>query len=297
MVNITPSATAGKKNHAKKSTGGKAPKKAQKSTRWLAKKSTGGPAPRVPIGAPAPVSVPPVLEEAVTSASDMGSESLPLSTTSVPLHGDSAPVSSEPLRRSERMAVARQASSPGAIVEVVMSAEKDSHHSDMELDKEGGDDECGIDEHLCAGCQDGGNLLHCEGYRLVQNDSRYQCDKAIGFVCPACWEYINRSSKYNIPYTGFFKRDDASPVTSAVKMVHSARASFFSKLELVPMAIISIALEGMATEPFSMTLIEVQSYYLTTPIPCIHASLAFDLSGGKREQYDADFANLFRLLK
>ncbi|KAJ3745936.1 hypothetical protein EV360DRAFT_76475 [Lentinula raphanica] len=194
----------------------------------------------------------------------------------------------------------------------------------MELDKEGEDTECVTDEHLCAGCQDGGNLLHCEGYCLAQDDSRYQCgrlvcygppgskkcielhdealenvvkDKAIGFVCPACWEYLYRNSKYNVPYKGFFKRDDASPITSAVKMVHSARASFFSKLELVPMAIISIALEGMATEPFSMTLIEVQSYYLATPIPCIHASLAFDLSGGKREQYDTDFANLFALLK
>ncbi|KAJ3964423.1 hypothetical protein EV361DRAFT_955958 [Lentinula raphanica] len=324
MVNITPSATAGKKNHAKKSTGGKAPKKApkkaEKSTRWPAKKSTGGPAPRLAIGAPAPVSVPPVLGNAVTSTPDIRSESLPLST----LHEDSAPVSSEPQRRSERMAVARLASGPRAVVEVDMSSEKDGHCSNMELDKESEDAECAIDEHLCAGCQDGGSLLHCEGYRLAQDDSRYQCgrlvcygppgskkcielhdealenvvkDKAIGFVCPACWEYLYRKSKYNVPYMGFFKRDDASPITSAVKMVHSARASFFSKLELVPMAIISIALEGMATEPFSMTLIEVQSYYLTTPIPCIHASLAFDLSGGKREQYDTDFAKLFALLK
>ncbi|KAJ3730303.1 hypothetical protein C8R42DRAFT_637079 [Lentinula raphanica] len=326
MVNITPAPTAGKKNHAKKSTGGKAPRKPRKSNKWTARKATGGPAPRLSIGAPVPTSVPLPLEDAAMSSSDVGLASLPLSTSSEHANEPgAAPVPSpDTLRRSRRTGSAAVARLTSVTVEVDKPSENNGLHSDMELDSDGQDAEGNTDENLCAGCQDGVNLLHCEGYRLVQNDPLYHCgrlvcygppgskkcielheealknvvpDKAIGFVCPPCWEYLHRGSQYNVAYKGFFKRDDASPVTSAVKMVHSARASFFSKLQLVPMAIISIALEGMATEPFSMTLIEVQGYYLTTPVPCIHASLTFDLSQGKWEQYDADFANMFALLK
>ncbi|KAJ3729256.1 hypothetical protein C8R42DRAFT_637535 [Lentinula raphanica] len=309
MVNITPAPTAGKKNHAKKSTGGKAPRKPRKSNKWTARKATGGPAPRLSIGAPVPASVPLALENAVMSSSDVGSASLPISTSAEHVNEPgSAPVPSpDTLRRSRRTGNAAVARLTSVTVEV----DKPSENTDMELDSDGQDAEGNTDENLCAGCQDGGNLLHCEGYRLVQNDPRYHCGRLVCYGPPGskkCIELHEEALKNVVPdkaigtqfswfYQGFFKRDDASPVTSAVKMVHSARASFFSKLELVPMAIISIALEGMATEPFSMTLIEVQGYYLTTPVPCIHASLTFDLSQGKWEQYDSDFANMFALLK
>ncbi|KAJ3835719.1 hypothetical protein F5878DRAFT_663607 [Lentinula raphanica] len=317
MVNITPAPTATKKNHAKKSTGGKAPKKTHNTNpmKQTAQKSTGGPAPRLRIGAPAPAADSSVPEKAPSLSG----------TSSLPEHTPRA-ATSESLRRSERVAVAKLARSPSPRAEVVVPSNEDKHCSNMELDTDGDNVELSKDEHLCAGCQDGGTLLHCEGYRLIKDDSRYRCgrlvcygppdsrkcieiydealkhlvqDKNIGFVCPPCWQYIHKSQglKYDVPYEGFFKRDDGSVVTSVVKTVHSVRATFFSRLELVPMAIVSIALEGMATEPFSMTLIEVEGYYLTTPIPCVHASLTFNLSDGKRQQYDTDFMKMFALLK
>ncbi|KAJ3738601.1 hypothetical protein DFH05DRAFT_1531236 [Lentinula detonsa] len=306
MVNITPTITPGKKNHVRKSTGGKVPKKiTTKSFKQTAKK-TGGPAPRLPIGAPAPAPAPdptpPVLENMLDSEFNV---LFPGTSTSLP-EGSAQLSSTGSLRRSERVATAKLFSQPQVTFEAAMPSEKDSLCSDMELDTNGedGEERTNLQEHLCAGCQDGGNLLHCEGYRLVRNDPQYRCGRLVCYGPPdsrKCIELYDEALKNVVQDQkigfGFFRRDDQSTVTSAVKMIHSVRASFFSKLELVPMAMISIALEGMATEPFSMTLIEVEGYYLATPTPCIHASLTFDFSEGKRQKYDTSFANMFAMLK
>ncbi|KAJ3782307.1 hypothetical protein GGU10DRAFT_335659 [Lentinula aff. detonsa] len=286
MVNITPTIAPGKRNYVRKSTGSKVPKKATtKSLKQTAKK-TGGPAPRLPIGAPAPAPTPPVLENTLNHAFNVASPGTLISLS----EGSAQLFSTASLRRSARVATEKLVLQPQVTLEGAMPPEKDSRCSGMELDTNGEDDEerTNLQEHLCAGCQDGGNLLHCE-VCYGPPDSR----KCIELHDEALKNVV-QDQKIGF---GFFRRDDRSTVTSAVKMIHSVRASFFSKLELVPMAMISIALEGMATEPFSMTLIEVEGYYLATPTPCIHASLTFDFSEGKRQKYDTSFANMFAMLK
>ncbi|KAJ3711089.1 hypothetical protein DFJ43DRAFT_1161940 [Lentinula guzmanii] len=246
MVNITPTITPGKKNHVRKSTGGKVPKKiTTKSFKQTAKK-TGGPAPRLPIGAPAPAPAPdptpPVLENMLDSEFNV---LFPGTSTSLP-EGSAQLSSTGSLRRSERVATAKLFSQPQVTFEAAMPSEKDSLCSDMELDTNGedGEERTNLQEHLVL------------AVRMAVTSCIVK-DIALGF---------------------------SEEMTKAQSLLHAHGHDFY-------------CLRGNGYRTISMTLIEVEGYYLATPTPCIHASLTFDFSEGKRQKYDTSFANMFAMLK
>ncbi|KAJ3885257.1 hypothetical protein GG344DRAFT_82933 [Lentinula edodes] len=178
---------------------------------------------------------------------------------------------------------------------------------------------------FCAGCHDGGDLLHCDGpslYPKLPPCGRQIChgppgskkclelmaaasnevlnDPKNAFICPACWSLRSRqhfaSTGWDLPYlqNAIVMRKDLSPLPNMLHAVNSLRRSFFNPLDLPPLAIISLSLKGMAIVPYSTALLRLQGFYSATDIPLISRSLEFDL--GNTSNYEEYLAAIEQLL-
>ncbi|KAJ4466393.1 hypothetical protein C8J55DRAFT_565709 [Lentinula edodes] len=181
-------------------------------------------------------------------------------------------------------------------------------------------------QHIyCAGCKDGGKLLQCDAptlYPVLPHCGRFVCwghegsrkcievksgvtealleDEDNAFLCPACWSMISKmnlvKTNWDLAYPGIVIRETLAPIPKMIHMVNSNSRTFFNPLDILPMAVISISLEGMAIEPFDTCLVELRGFYKDTDVPFIAPCIEFDLYH-KRDQYIEAIENLVIELK
>ncbi|KAJ3897131.1 hypothetical protein F5879DRAFT_928068, partial [Lentinula edodes] len=163
----------------------------------------------------------------------------------------------------------------------------------------------------CAGCQDGGKLLRCEASALypdVPPCGRLICygppesrkcleltdlatpdvlnDPQTALICPSCWLSITLPGKdWDSPYPALVSRRNLLPIPNILHTVNNARRSFFSPLDILPLAVVSISLKGMTSLPYTTTLLHLESFYDGTDVPLLAESIQFDLLH-ERKKYD-----------
>ncbi|KAJ3897120.1 hypothetical protein F5879DRAFT_928075, partial [Lentinula edodes] len=163
----------------------------------------------------------------------------------------------------------------------------------------------------CAGCQDGGKLLRCEASALypdVPPCGRLICygppesrkcleltdlatpdvlnDPQTALICPSCWLSITLPDKdWDSPYPALVSRRNLLPIPNILHSVNNARRSFFSPLDILPLAVVSISLKGMTSLPYTTTLLHLESFYDGTDVPLLAESIQFDLLH-ERKKYD-----------
>ncbi|KAJ3870811.1 hypothetical protein F5051DRAFT_490565, partial [Lentinula edodes] len=91
-------------------------------------------------------------------------------------------------------------------------------------------------------------------------------------------------------------RESLKPIPKVIHMVNNNSRTFFNPLDILPMAVISISLEGMAIEPFDTCLVELQGFYKDTDVMFMAPCIEFDLLH-KHNQYIEVVENLIVELK